>query len=111
MIYLENLKPCCNIIDLVVGVGSYNSSIVMMFQVTASVLRNLSWRAGDFIKKTLREIDAVSMLMKIALRMRKESTLKAVLSALWNLSAHSHLNKVTFKICYILFFRYHIYFF
>lgn len=64
--------------------------------MTAGVLRNLSWRADTFIKETLREIDAVTSLMRTALRVKKESTLKAVLSALWNLSAHSNHNKVSF---------------
>ena len=64
--------------------------------MTAGVLRNLSWRADTKIKDILREVDAVTSLMKTALRMTKESTLKAVLSALWNLSAHNHLNKVKF---------------
>lgn len=58
------------------------------------MLRNLSWRADSYIKDVLRDVDAVTLLMKTALRMKKESTLKAVLSALWNLSAHNHLNKV-----------------
>lgn len=40
--------------------------------------------------------------MEMALRVQKESTLKAVLSALWNLSAHSNQNKVCSV--YVLFF-------
>ncbi|XP_036148505.1 uncharacterized protein LOC105840120 isoform X2 [Monomorium pharaonis] len=63
-------------------------------QVTASVLRNLSWRADNNSKQTLREVGAVSGLMKAAMEGRKESTLKSILSALWNLSAHCSTNKV-----------------
>ncbi|XP_017752686.1 PREDICTED: uncharacterized protein LOC108545528 isoform X2 [Eufriesea mexicana] len=63
-------------------------------QVTASVLRNLSWRADTSSKQTLREVGAVTGLMKAAMEGRKESTLKSILSALWNLSAHCSINKV-----------------
>lgn len=63
-------------------------------QVTASVLRNLSWRADSSSKQTLREVGAVTGLMRAAMEGRKESTLKSILSALWNLSAHCSTNKV-----------------
>jgi adenomatosis polyposis coli protein len=63
-------------------------------QVTASVLRNLSWRADNSSKQTLREVGAVTGLMRAAMEGRKESTLKSILSALWNLSAHCSTNKV-----------------
>jgi adenomatosis polyposis coli protein len=63
-------------------------------QVTASVLRNLSWRADGASKQTLREVGAVSGLMQAAMEGKKESTLKSILSALWNLSAHCSINKV-----------------
>ncbi|PSN58422.1 hypothetical protein C0J52_02807 [Blattella germanica] len=60
----------------------------------ASVLRNLSWRADGASKQTLREVGAVSGLMQAAMEGKKESTLKSILSALWNLSAHCSINKV-----------------
>ena len=63
-------------------------------QVTASVLRNLSWHADSIARNSLRDSAAVTGLMKAVLRATKESTLKATLSALWNLSAHSVENKV-----------------
>lgn len=63
-------------------------------QVTASVLRNLSWRAYSSSKQTLRQVGAVIGLMKAAMEGRKESTLKSILSALWNLSAHCSTNKM-----------------
>ncbi|XP_063820198.1 adenomatous polyposis coli protein isoform X2 [Pseudophryne corroboree] len=62
-------------------------------QVIASVLRNLSWRADVNSKKTLREVGSVKALTECALQVKKESTLKSVLSALWNLSAHCTENK------------------
>nr|AID23643.1 adenomatous polyposis coli [Hofstenia miamia] len=61
-------------------------------QVTASVLRNLSWRADQASKEALRRANAVTLLMKAALT-APEPTLRAMLSALWNLSAHSSANK------------------
>uniref|UniRef100_UPI00398EAA62 adenomatous polyposis coli protein 2 n=1 Tax=Pristiophorus japonicus TaxID=55135 RepID=UPI00398EAA62 len=63
-------------------------------QVVASILRNLSWRADVNSKRILREVASVSALMQCALKAKKESTLKSLLSALWNLSAHSTENKV-----------------
>lgn len=95
---------------------------MLCFQVIASVLRNLSWRADVNSKKTLREVGSVRALMGCALEVQKvwfifnflfsefvvnlfqqffmvfihlhqESTLKSVLSALWNLSAHCTENK------------------
>ncbi|TRY57417.1 hypothetical protein DNTS_031414, partial [Danionella cerebrum] len=63
-------------------------------QVVSSILRNLSWRADINSKRTLRDVGSVSALMTCALQATKESTLKSVLSALWNLSAHSTENKV-----------------
>lgn len=62
--------------------------------MTASVLRNLSWRADSSSKQTLREVGAVVGLMRAAMEGRKESTLKSILSALWNLSAHCSTNKI-----------------
>ncbi|KAG8454581.1 hypothetical protein GDO86_000990 [Hymenochirus boettgeri] len=64
-------------------------------QVASSILRNLSWRADINSKKILREVGSVMSLMQCALRATKESTLKSVLSALWNLSAHSTENKAS----------------
>ncbi|XP_063547869.1 adenomatous polyposis coli protein-like isoform X1 [Cydia strobilella] len=65
-----------------------------MRQVTAAVLRNLSWRADTSSKQVLREVDAVKGLTKAAMTCQKEATLKSVLSALWNLTAHCSMNKV-----------------
>jgi adenomatosis polyposis coli protein len=67
------------------------------FQVTASVLRNLSWRADQNSKQILREVGSVSRLMTAAIEANRESTLKSILSALWNLSAHCSANKA--EIC------------
>lgn len=62
-------------------------------QVTASVLRNLSWRADSSSKEVLREMGCVTGLMKAAMLDNKENTLKSILSAMWNLSAHCTENK------------------
>ncbi|KAM5238371.1 adenomatous polyposis coli protein 2 isoform 2-T2 [Ctenodactylus gundi] len=64
-----------------------------LHQVVSSILRNLSWRADINSKKVLREIGSMKALMQCVLKATKESTLKSVLSALWNLSAHSTENK------------------
>ncbi|XP_061894949.1 adenomatous polyposis coli protein 2 [Entelurus aequoreus] len=64
-----------------------------LHQVVSSILRNLSWRADISSKRVLRDIGCVSALMTCALQATKESTLKSLLSALWNLSAHSMNNK------------------
>ncbi|XP_036280939.1 adenomatous polyposis coli protein 2 isoform X3 [Pipistrellus kuhlii] len=64
-----------------------------LHQVVSSILRNLSWRADINSKKVLREVGSMTALMQCVLRASKESTLKSVLSALWNLSAHSTENK------------------
>ncbi|NXH74660.1 APCL protein, partial [Hydrobates tethys] len=61
--------------------------------VVSSILRNLSWRADINSKKVLREVGSVTGRPRCARHAGKESTLKSVLSALWNLSAHSTENK------------------
>ncbi|KAK7095933.1 hypothetical protein V1264_005287 [Littorina saxatilis] len=66
-------------------------------QGAASVLRNLSWRADLASKKTLREVGAVTTLTESAMAVKKETTLKSILSALWNLSSHCSENKA--EIC------------
>ncbi|XP_052692702.1 adenomatous polyposis coli protein-like isoform X2 [Crassostrea angulata] len=66
-------------------------------QVAASVLRNLSWKADLQSKKTLRAVGAATKLMGAAMKVKKEATLKSILSALWNLSAHGSENKA--EIC------------
>ncbi|CDQ64983.1 unnamed protein product [Oncorhynchus mykiss] len=65
-----------------------------LHQVVSSILRNLSWRADINSKRVLRDIGSVTGLITCALQATKESTLKSLLSALWNLSAHSPENKV-----------------
>lgn len=69
-----------------------------LVQVTASVLRNLSWRADAKMKVILSEIGAVTILTKAAMRYTLENTLKAILSALWNLS-NCPQNKAEFCEC------------
>ncbi|NXJ72855.1 APCL protein, partial [Rostratula benghalensis] len=74
-------------------VAQLGSDSEELHQVVSSILRNLSWRADINSKKVLREVGSVTGLMRCALHAGKESTLKSVLSALWNLSAHSTENK------------------
>ncbi|KAJ8374794.1 hypothetical protein SKAU_G00053740 [Synaphobranchus kaupii] len=76
-------------------VAQLESDSEELHQVVSSILRNLSWRADINSKKTLREVGSVSALITCALQATKESTLKSLLSALWNLSAHSTENKVS----------------
>ncbi|XP_068276611.1 adenomatous polyposis coli protein 2 [Nyctibius grandis] len=74
-------------------VAQLGSDSEELHQVVSSILRNLSWRADINSKKVLREVGSVPGLTRCALHAGKESTLKSVLSALWNLSAHSTENK------------------
>jgi len=67
-------------------------------QVAASVLRNLSWHSDLASKRALRDVGSTAALTCCAMSgVRRESTLKSVLSALWNLSSHSAENKA--EIC------------
>lgn len=61
-----------------------------LLQVTANVLRNLSWRADPNMKAVLYEIGTVTALAKAAIKNKhkSENTLRAVMSALWNLTTH-----------------------
>jgi hypothetical protein len=63
----------------------------------ANVLRNLSWNADDYAKKALHSCNAVRGLIRASNRVRDESTMRALTSALWNLSAHLKENKA--EIC------------
>lgn len=74
-------------------VQQLESSNEDLCQVAASVLRNLSWHADFTSKRILRDVGAVPRLMRAALVAKKESTLKSLLSALWNFSSHCIENK------------------
>ncbi|KAH8359751.1 hypothetical protein KR093_008690, partial [Drosophila rubida] len=67
-----------------------------LLQATASVLRNLSWRADKHLKTIFNELGTVTSLALAAMQNKSENTLKAILSALWNLSAHCSTNKAEF---------------
>lgn len=77
-------------------VDQINSSSDDLVQVTASVIRNLSWRADANMKEVLNEIATVKILTLSAMKCSQENTLKAILSALWNLSNHCAKNKAEF---------------
>lgn len=68
-----------------------------IIQVSASVLRNLSWRADELCRKTLRDTGAIKALLTAAQAVQGEPALRTTLSALWNLSAHCSDNKA--EIC------------
>ncbi|XP_052063943.1 adenomatous polyposis coli protein-like isoform X1 [Mytilus californianus] len=78
-------------------VEQLKSSCEDLVQVAASVLRNLSWKADLASKKSLRHVGAATTLMRASMVVKKEATLKSILSALWNLSAHGSENKA--EIC------------
>ncbi|XP_054040030.1 adenomatous polyposis coli protein-like [Rissa tridactyla] len=91
---VANKATLCSMKDCMKAlVAQLKSESEDLQQVTASVLRNLSWRADVNSKKILREVGSVKALAECALEVKKESTLKSVLSALWNLSAHCTENK------------------
>lgn len=80
-------------------VGQLTAGVVVedLLPVTANVLRNLSWRADARVKQVLNEIGTVTALTQAAMcNAHNETTLKALLSPLWNLSAHSSPNKAEF---------------
>lgn len=77
-------------------IDQINSNSDELVQVTASVIRNLSWRADANMKEVLNEIQTVKVLTLAAMRCSQENTLKAILSALWNLSNHCAKNKAEF---------------
>lgn len=54
-------------------------------------------RADSESKEALRAAGAVTALTVAAMEGKKESTLKSVLSALWNLSSHCSMNKVIIR--------------
>ena len=79
-------------------------------KATAHLFRNLAWKADKSSKQVLSESRVVSVLMEAAMAVssraltetpaglavepgREEPTLKVILSALWNLSAHCKKNK------------------
>lgn len=69
-----------------------------LLKANANVIRNLAWRPDNAIKATLKEFGAVTALAVAAMKIYKkpnhnETALRAILSALWNLSAHSSSNK------------------
>lgn len=77
-------------------VEQINSNSDELVQVTASVIRNLSWRADANMKECLNDIGTMRTLTQAAMKCTLENTLKAILSALWNLSNHCAKNKAEF---------------
>ncbi|TDG48762.1 hypothetical protein AWZ03_004874 [Drosophila navojoa] len=81
---------------LVAQLDSNTPDVDDLLQATASVLRNLSWRADKHLKTIFNELGTVTALAMAAMHNKSENTLKAILSALWNLSAHCSTNKAEF---------------
>ncbi|XP_078488488.1 uncharacterized protein LOC778909 isoform X1 [Ciona intestinalis] len=63
-------------------------------QAMASILRNLSWQADKEGRDLLRQKGVVRTLTECVICAKGEGTLKAMLSALWNLSGHCPANRV-----------------
>ncbi|EDV53901.1 adenomatous polyposis coli homolog [Drosophila erecta] len=79
-----------------VVIAQLNTAPDELLQVLAGVLRNLSWRADKHMKTIFNELGTVTSLARAAMQNKNENTLKAILSALWNLSAHCSTNKAEF---------------
>lgn len=91
----KNKSLLCSFKDFLMAlVAQLYSENDELMQASASVLRNMSWRADASSKQILRDVGAVLGLTHAAMKGKKETTLKSILSALWNLSAHCSLNKV-----------------
>lgn len=76
---------------------------MFVFQVIASVLRNLSWRADVNSKKTLREVGSVRALMGCALEVQK--VIKTVFLSLFGLSFCSNQQFFSFLFLFFSSFR------
>uniref|UniRef100_T1DBP6 APC n=1 Tax=Dendrocoelum lacteum TaxID=27895 RepID=T1DBP6_9PLAT len=91
----ENKSFLCSIEPVILTIVEFLSSCSEeVKQVAASVIRNLSWKADDSIKLRLKEANISKILTKESMKCAKESCLKSILSALWNISAHCKENKV-----------------
>ena len=64
-----------------------------LVQVFAGITRNISWRPDKKTQHALQSINAVRALMSCIQSLRSEVCIRAVLSAVWNLSAHNSQNK------------------
>lgn len=77
---------CENQIFMRYLVAQIRSDSDELVQVTASVIRNLSWRADTKIKEVLSSLNTITTLTRAAMICSNENTLKAIISALWNLT-------------------------
>ena len=95
----KNKSLLCNIPGAVDAIIAQLNTVEEeeIIQVSASVLRNLSWRADELCRKTLRDAGAIKVLLSAAQAVHGEPALRTTLSALWNLSAHCSDNKA--EIC------------
>lgn len=85
----ENKRLLCANRDFMkVLVAQIDSNSNELIQVTANVLRNLSWHPKENVKTVLNEIKTVTALTIAVLKNTNENTIRAILSAMWNLSAN-----------------------
>ena len=81
-IELCRMINCLHII--VLQLESHSEELV---KAAGNILRNLSWNAEEFAKKSLHSCNTVGGIIRACRRAREETTLRALTSALWNLSA------------------------
>ena len=98
----------CDFIPIMVAQLATSSSESLR-KATAHLFRNLAWKADKSSKQILSESNVVGVLMQAAMmpssagsssglssdHAKEDPTLKVILSALWNLSAHCRKNKVS----------------
>ncbi|KAH7644527.1 apc-like protein [Dermatophagoides farinae] len=67
-----------------------------LIEAIAKVIQNLSWDTNYISMQTMRDLKTVTHLTTTMLNVKKESTIKCLLSALGNLTASSPQNKADF---------------
>lgn len=90
----NNKKLLCANKDFMRALVGQIDSPDELVQVTANVFRNLSWHANYNMKTVLNENRTVTALTKAAIANTNEQAIRAILSALWNLCAHSSNNRI-----------------
>ncbi|XP_065063973.1 uncharacterized protein LOC135690373 [Rhopilema esculentum] len=73
--------------------GLSSSEEEELVQVSAGILRNVSWKSDENGKRTLAEVGTARSLMTSVQHIRSEAAIRSILSAVWNLSAHTPDNK------------------
>ncbi|KHJ47582.1 Armadillo/beta-catenin-like repeat protein [Trichuris suis] len=89
----QSKRLLCGNVDYLKAISSQLQSTDDLKQVYASVLRNLSWKADQSSKIALKVNRTGTLLVVAALGARKETTIKSILSALWNITSHCEENQ------------------